>query len=298
MIYFYRGMREARPGVCVVRQVRSSNTRSGWSRFLIFVVVVLFADFVAGFVSGFISDSPRQTPAVGSGGETDNDPLRGLRETQGHVTGIGKTVPVRPADEGRAVEESPQTDVGTTDTAEEDAEDFRRQLEKLLEMEEFADIAAVQEGSGDRGDKEPAEQPEHGNGTAGDHEGEQPSEDGGDDVVVVSNEGEGEDPEAAHPERDPERDLYTFEETQVEEPVERSEEVRKADGYLEQGKKLLAKWNKTRARRDIIQAKEALLKATAYYRKAAESSPGDPYIERNLKLANQLHYLAMKSSPF
>ena len=104
----------------------------------------------------------------------------------------------------------------------------------------------------------------------------------------------------------PENDLITAKRgaDQAQKPANLSTNAKKGDELLEAAKELMRKWDSIRAlkgrsaeaRKLMKQAKETLDQARASYKKATDAPPADTYVKKQLDLANQLYYAAMKAS--
>jgi len=243
--------------------------------FLVFVVAMLFVDFVLGFVYGFIGESrkraittPPPPPHVADTGSDTADSTGAGREGPGET--LGSTADVNPL---------PLEDPRPT-AAQDDPESFESIVQQLLAAAKMQD-----DGASERDVEQDAQPDGDGGGGTADAEPQaaERTEVGQAHTTAVDD--------------DPEDDLYTFN-VPGGKPSELSAEVRRGDEYLEKARKLLAKWDRTRSKSDMARAKAALRKAKSCYANAKRSPANEEYIEQQVKLTNQLLYLAIKSSQF
>lgn|GEM_PF-4164880 len=247
-----------------MKQIRNARAESKKAGFLIFVVAILLVDFIAGFVYGFIGERSKRT-------ETIRDPAA-------NVTATGSDTKDASKDPGQG---DPRTPTANADdkagAGHDDPESFESIVQQLLAAANALDDVA--DPPDDPGKNTPPESDTNADSV--------PEKDPGHTGSV--------DPEPTVVGNDPEADLYTFNVPNVK-PL--SAEIKRGDDYLEKAKQLLAKWNKTRAKRDMTQAKAALYKAQNCYGNAKRSPDNKHYIQQQLKLTNQLLYLTIKSSQF
>lgn len=259
------------------------------STLLTILIVVLFADLVLGFVYGYVGEPVKassvmnHSPAV----QRDAPPPRdtsaapAVNKAPAKAGKPVETVPVQttpPAaanvENGKADSEKPKLDEEATGLTPED----QKKLAELLNLKiDEKQKPPVNKAGGPDKNGQPAAKP----GNQG-------------NVAVV--------PFADNPELDLISEKKGADER--EKPANLSENAKKADELLEKAKDLMRKWDLVRstkggsveARKLMKQAKETLDQATALYRKAMAAAPSEKYIQKQLDLANQLHYAAMKAS--
>ena len=257
-----------------MKQTRNGAAQKRKAGFIVFVLAVLVIDFAVGFVYGFIGEpgsaregAIRWGPGPSMAEESTSGALAERPEgASANDAGYEKTGSNAAAGASALI----KNDGSLAGEAVSDDDSGKNDLSKTGTEEDIHSQdnhdSGAEETGGDEGVQE--------NATA----------DPDDDVEIVTvdvyNDGGAEGSPSAN------------------KPIKLTEDLKKADNYLEKGRSLLATWNTTRAGKDIKDAAKALRKAQDYYRKASESSPDDPYIERQLNLANQFLYLALKSSPY
>lgn len=266
---------------------RNDRIQGGVNGFIVFATVSVTIAFLAGFVHGVAVEPHPQRPIPANYGEPVGSRSQHEPDVQRH----------QPQKHGVPQTDENQLDVtGRPDSPSGD-EDFRKALEQLLtdgpSRPEPEPDDTPEAAKPDQTDLavvpvlDPLEDPAPPHGRT--------ENQGGVNMVRM---GDGDDDNSTYDENDPEQDLFRPPPMTSTTAAPDNEDVTKADRCLNDAKALLAKWIRTRSKQDVVNARETLQEAKVHYHNAEKSLPNNHYIRERLKLANQLLYAAMKSSPF